>query len=148
MTPYINVTESDTYFAERLYVTAWHEASYTNKNIALIEASRRINHLRFGGSKADENQELEFPRDDDVTIPDDIKIAVAELAFSLLDGVDPDLEFENLRLISSQYGLMKATKDSTALPEHIKAGIPSYTAWRYLLPYLAKSSTVKLTRVS
>jgi len=153
MTPYADSIAADSYFAERLYVIAWNEASRTNKNIALIEASRRINHLRFSGDKVDENQELEFPRyygdepDGTETIPNDIKIACFELAYALLDGADPDLAFENLRIIGSQYGTMRANKDSSFIPEHILAGIPSYTAWRYLMPYLAKSSTVRITRI-
>lgn len=151
---YADSFEADTYFAERLYVIAWNEASRANKNIALIEATRRIGHLRFAGEKVDSDQELEFPRysgeapDGTEVIPDDIKIAMYELAFALLDGADPDLAFENLRIIGGQYGTMRNTLDPLAVPEHILAGIPSYTSWRYLLPYLAKSRYIKLSRVS
>jgi len=154
MAAYDTYINADTYFENRLHVLAWNEASSTNKTIALAEASARIDRLRFSGIKVSTTQDLEFPRyygdeaDGTEEIPDDIKIACFELAFSLLDDVEPDLEYENLSVGSHAYGGVKTSKDSFAQFDHIAAGIPSASAWRYLMPYLADAKGIKLNRVS
>lgn len=154
MSAYDTYINADTYFVNRLHVIAWRSASTANKTIALAEATQRINHLRFSGIKVEIGQELEFPRyygDDpegDEVIPDDIKIATYELAFALLDGVDPDLEYENLRVTQSVYSSVRITQSPTDIPPHTAAGIPSVLAWRHLLPYLAPDRTIRMHRVS
>ncbi len=153
---YGTYVEADTYFENRLHVTAWLGATQAEKTKALIEATSRVERLRFAGFLVDDDQELEFPRYYDINegavgteeIPDDIKIATYELAFTLLDGVDPDLEFENLAIISHTYSSVKMTRSPQDTLPHIVAGIPSATAWRYLLPYLAPSKTIRIRRVS
>ena len=148
--------EADTYFENRLHVSVWRGATTANKTIALIEATQRIERLRFAGYLVEDDQELEFLRyydledgpEGDEEIPDDIKIATYELAFALLDGVDPDMEFENLSIIGHTYSNVKMTRSATDTLEHIAAGIPSATAWRYLSPYLASSKTIRIQRVS
>jgi len=148
---YIN---ADTYFVNRLHTQSWDEAPSTQKTIALTEATQRIDCLRFSGAKVDEDQELEFPRyygDDpegDEIIPNDIKIACYELAFTLLDGVDPDLETENLAVVSLGYSSVRVAKSGMTPQDHIAAGIPSLTAWRHLMPYLASDREIKIYRVS
>lgn len=153
---YDTYNNADDYFENRLHVSSWIGATTANKTKALIEATSRIERLRFSGFLVADDQELEFPRYYDIDegpdgteeIPDDILYATYELAFALLDGVDPDLEFENLSIIGNTYGNVKMTRSSQDTPEHIAAGIPCATAWRYLLPYLAPSKTIRMRRVS
>ncbi len=159
MAAYGTYTEGDTYFATRLYVSAWTEAANANKTIALAEASMRIDRLKFSGILVADDQELEFPRyyldydgtdngpEGDEVIPDDIQYACFELAFALLDDKDPDLELENLTVLSHKFDKI-ATGKSGQILQHVLAGIPSATAWRYLLPYLTSGRTLKLNRVS
>ena len=155
MTAYATYTEADTYFANRLHVVAWNGATNANKTIALTEATQRIDRLRFGGYLLESDQELEFPRyydleagpEGDEEVPDDIKIATYELAFALLDGVDPDLEYENMAVSSQAYGSVRMSNTPDGLP-HIAAGIPSMSAWRYLAPYLASGKAIRIRRVS
>ncbi|GAI17608.1 unnamed protein product [marine sediment metagenome] len=154
MTAYDTYTNANTYFASRLHVIAWNDSTTTEKTTALIEASTRIDRLHFRGKKVDDAQDLEFPRyygdeaDGTEVTPDDIKIAAYEVAFALLDGVDPEFEMENLAISSQGFSSIRNTYSRGEAPEHIAAGIPSAYAWRFLKPYLAKSNVVRLKRVS
>ncbi len=159
MAAYGTYTEGDTYFANRLYVSAWTEALDANKTVALTEASMRIDRLKFSGILVDDDQDLEFPRyylDDDGTdngpdgteeIPDDIQYACFEVALALLDERNPELELENLTVLNHRFDKI-ATGKSGQILQHILAGIPSALAWHYLLPYLTSGRTLKLNRVS
>lgn len=154
MTAYATYIEADTYFQNRLHVLTWNESSTSDKTIALTEATARIDRLRFSGALVDDDQELEFPRyygdeaDGTEEIPEDIEIATCELAFTLLDGVEPDLEFENLGVTSHKYSTVQMNNNPNVNFDHIAAGIPSATAWRYLMPYLADAKGIQLNRVS
>ena len=52
---------------------------------------------------AEASQPLEFPRGADTVVPEAIRRAEYELAFSLLDGVDPQMELENLSVTAQGY---------------------------------------------
>lgn len=145
---YATVADGETYFTERLNSDAWDDASEANKAKSLITATRIIDRLNFKGTKTSENQTLQFPRNDDATIPEDIKFACLEVALALLDGVDPEIEFDNLSMVSQNYANVRSTYDRSIPNEHIVAGIPSVSAWRYLKPYLRDGHTVDLSRVS
>jgi hypothetical protein len=81
-------------------------------------------------------------------VPDDILTACYEIAFSLLDGVDPEQETENLAVVSEGYSSVRSTYNRYLAQQHLAAGVPSMTAWRYLLPYLRDNRSFKLSRVS
>jgi hypothetical protein len=148
MTPYISISAAVDYFALRLNTEAWDRADATNQEKALAMATDAINRLNFVGEMTDSNQENQFPRGGDTEVPQDIQEACAELAMRLLDGVDPELEFENLSMVSQGYSNVRSTYDRTTPAEHVVAGIVSITAWRKLKPYLRDSRTVELHRVS
>lgn len=152
MAAYDTYDNADLYFVNRLHVAEWTRSTQTEKTTALTEASARIDRLRFAGEKVDDAQALEFPRyyDDTTDLIDyaDIKIACYEVAFALLDGVDPDLELENLVVLSRGISSARTTYDREEVPEHFAAGIPSAYAWSFLRPFLRPSGTVKIHRVS
>lgn len=157
MNSYETVTNANTYFSNRLHVMSWTDANNTDKTKALAEATIRLERLNFKGSKVISTQELEWPRylteDDETngiitTIPDDVKKSCCELAFTLLDEIDPEKEFNNLSVISRVFSTVKTTYDRGMIPEHIAAGIPSKLAWSYVKPWLAKTGSIKLSRVS
>jgi hypothetical protein len=132
-TPLIDVTHADTYFTERLFAQTWENADDLLKNKALIQATKIIERLSI----------VEYDE-----APDDILDACCEIAYALLDGVDPDKEFENLAMESSTYGGVRSTYNRSIQMEHIEAGVPSVVAWRLLKPYIDVSKTVKMSRVS
>jgi len=81
-------------------------------------------------------------------VPDNINYACYECAFALLDGVDPELEQENLGVSNAAFSSMKTTYSrDIGVPEHFREGIPSAYAWRFLRYYLTKPGSVTIYRV-
>lgn len=169
MSSYVNLQEAHDYFDERLHETAWTDASPADREKSLVAATRIIDRLNFKGCKktvydlvaansaatqaeinaASAEQELQFPRDTDTEIPIEIKYACLEIAYSLLDGVDPDIELENLAIISHGYASVRTTYSrSHNPPQHLNAGVPSATAWRYLRPFLREPGGITISRVN
>ena len=168
---YGSTTEADTYFANRLHETAWTAATGPNRSKALIAARAIIDSLNYKGIKhsvytlcgssdtsglaqddiraAEASQTLEFPRGDDTTVPEAIRISEYEIAYALLDGKDPELELENLAISAMGYGAVKTSYERSQLPiEHIINMVPSSVAWRLLRPFLRDSDALKLSRLS
>ena len=145
---YISVVDADTYFDERLNSDAWEDATTADKTKALITSTRMIDRLNFRGNKTVATQSEQFPRGEDTEVPDDIKYACCEIAIALLDGVDPELEFENLDMVSQGYANVRSTYNRSSKPEHLIAGIMSIIAWRYLKPYLRDPTYLDISRVS
>lgn len=148
---YVDLIYADAYFQKKLYTEFWDEAADYQRTKALFEAAQRMDRLNFRGTKTDADQVLEWPRtntsfDTDV-VPDDIKIANCEIAYSLLEGIDPALEYENLAAVAEGAGSMRTTYGRAYVPEHFAAGIPSHLAWQHLRPHLADIRRVKLRRV-
>jgi hypothetical protein len=98
---------------------------------------------------AEASQELEFPRGADIVVPEAIRRACYEIAHTLLDGKDPELELENLGIVSQGYASVRTTFSRTHVPvEHIVNGVPSAMAWRLLLPFLRDDDAIRVSRVS
>ncbi len=98
---------------------------------------------------AEASQELEFPRGADTEVPEAIRRACYEIAHTLLDGKDPELELENLGIVSQGYASVRTTFSRTNVPvEHIVNGVPSALAWRLLVPFLRDDDAIRVSRVS
>lgn len=157
---YAIIAEANIYFANRLRSQSWTNASVNDKTIALRQATRLIDRLNFAGEKANEEQILQFPRKNvfqiteeeiettqDYLIPTDIKCACYEIAIRLLEGYDPDMQVEAVRIVNHRMGQAGTQYDPKFTQEHIVAGIPSATAWSYLKPYLRSSANIQVMRV-
>jgi len=165
---YGTVAEADAYFSMRLHEYAWTAAMADDHLKALWAATLIIDALNFKGDKnavyalleadsaatdeeirtAEASQPLEFPRGADTSVPDMIRKATYEIAHSLLDGKDPELELENLGIVSQGFGSVRTTYNRSQIPiEHIINGIPSAQAWRFLRPFLRDDEAIKLARV-
>lgn len=93
---YINLTNADTYFADRLNSDVWDSATASNKEKALIQATKILDSMTFIGTRSKSTQILKFPRlfpidftldgfiIDSATVPQNILDAVCELAIYLL----------------------------------------------------------------
>jgi hypothetical protein len=166
---YGTLDEADEYFTNRLHEYSWFKAAPAKRPKALIAARRIIDTLNFKGRKstvyallqADENatdeeiriqeaaQPLEFPRGNDEEVPDAIKMAQFEIAHSLLDGKDPEMELENLGIISQGVESVRTTYNRSQVPiEHIVNGVPNALAWRFIRPFLRDEDAIKLARIS
>jgi len=98
---------------------------------------------------AEASQALEFPRGGDTEVPLAIRRACYEIAHSLLDGKDPELELENLGIESQGYASVRTTFSRNHVPvEHIVNGVPSALAWRLLVPFLRDDDAIRVSRVS
>jgi len=144
---YGTTAEAATYFGERLKTTPWDNAVPGDRLKALYMATRAIDRLNIAGTKADDDQELQFPRYGDTVVPADIKYACFECAIAFLDGVDMELEQKNLGMTSDAFSGARATYDSYFVEEHIRAGIPSGEAWALLGPYLRDPREITISRV-
>ncbi len=169
---YGTLNDANVYFNLRLHEEAWYNAAADDRPKALMKATQIIDALNFKGFKAtvfdiifddyydetgateaeireaEEAQELEFPRGEDTDVPIQIQISCWEIAHALLDGVDPDLDIENLGVVSQGYASVRTTyARSQSQVEHLMHGVPSATAWRYLKPFLRDADEIKLSRV-
>lgn len=145
---YATIAEAQTYFDGRLHTECWDTADDPTRNKGLCMATTIIDKLNFLGCKAVEAQVLQFPRDTDTVVPQDIKNATSELALALIDGVNPDLEFENLFMVSQGYSSVRSSYDRSMKPPHVLAGIPSIAAWTFLKPYLRDPTELDLNRTT
>ena len=149
MAAYMTVAEADTYMdTYRLITSAWDAATEASKTKSLAIATRMIDQLAFDGDKADADQAQQFPRGSDTSVPTEIKEACAECAYSLLDGVDIELEYDNIRANTMGFANVRSSQNSSMVPEHKVAGIPSLIAWLLLKPYLRTGGSVSLMRTS
>jgi len=130
---WVSRLDAETYFKDRLWIGAWEGATDRDKDKSLIMATAIVDRLALYAF---------------TDVPQDLKNAICEIALSLLDGVDPEKEFENLALTSTQYSSVRSTYDRAYPMEHLEAGVPSITAWRMIKPYLDVSKGLKLSRVS
>ena len=174
VTYYGTLIEAGEYFEKRLHEWAWLAAPTSDREKALIASRRLIDGLAFKGYKhtvylvmeahegvviddviraeihaAEAAQSNEFPRGADTEVPEDIRVAQYELAHSLLDNKDPELELEILAVTSATYGGVKTMYQREQLPlTHLINMIPNAVAWRRLQPYLRDGDVIKLSRVS
>lgn len=150
---YGTVAGANTYFTGLLRRDLWFDATADEKQQALVAATNQIDRLNFKWEKVDADQVLQFPRTDDpdvvvTEIPGDIEKATYELAYVLLNDVDPDAEIRNARKQSHTFGMVKTTVDTSFSQDHVQAGIPSILAWHYLFPYLEEVRSFTMNRVS
>lgn len=166
---YGTIIEANDYFANRLHETVWTESNNSDRAKGLIAATRTIDALNYKGDKnpicvllqgtpsateeeirdAGLTQDLKFPRGVDTVVPDVIKFACFEIAYSLLDGKDPEIELENLAVVRQKYQSVNLEYNRENVPiEHIVNMIPSSIAWRWLRPFLVDEDRIILRRVS
>lgn len=146
--PYINVEDAQIFFDQRLNTYAWDAASDPDRLKALKMATKRIDRLQFIGAKLDTlTQTLEFPRDYQTEVPTDIQEACCLLALALLDGVDPEIEDQNLSAVTQAFSTARTTYEPSVRRDYIRNGIPCVEAWQILLPYLADPLEITIRKV-
>jgi hypothetical protein len=137
------------------------------KTAALFQATKAIDRLQYAGVRWTDfqtsvlglsvtAQSLEFPRvtiqladpaNNPPTTPEDVLIACCLIALALLDGVDPEIEMQNIGTVSQGFAQLRETYDPVVIREAFRAGIPSAEAWNYLLPYLKDPREISFRRV-
>lgn len=147
--PYIDVDDAQIFFDRRLNTYAWDNASENDRLKALKMATQRIDRLQFLGTRLDlaTPQLLEFPRDFQTIVPQDIEEATCLIAFALLDGVDTEIEDQNLSAITQAFSTARTTYEPSVRRDYIRNGIPSAEAWQLLLPYLEDPLYISIHKV-
>lgn len=146
---YISQADATTYLGDRLNTSAWTNADSTEKDQALLQATRRLDVEEYDGSKNTQGQALKWPRvgaiDDDGyefatdAIPQIVKDAQCELALWLLNqGTTDALAPTGLEgFINVKVGSLDAT------PRHSqKAGALPQVVLDILRPVLATSRSM------
>lgn len=148
MNQYTTEAEGNGFAQTYLNTQPWDDAVSNDRNKALSEGTRIINRINYIGVKTDANQENEFPRNADSEVPQAIKEACWLIALALLDGVDPELEFENLQMVAQGYANIRSTFDRENPPEHILVGVPSSTAWLLIKPFVRDPRSIIMDRIT
>ena len=90
---------------------------------------------------------MEFPRGSDTVVPDAIVMAEYELAYSLLDGMDPQMELENLMVTAQGYAEVRTHYERNMVPiEHLINLVPNPLAWSLIKPFLRDDQALRLSR--
>jgi len=130
------------YFETKLFTTSWTGASVSDRNTALIWATRLLDDwVSWIGTKVDENQSLRWPRyevkDEDGyyvdsdAIPVFLREATSELAGYLLAGdptAEPDTKgYKRLKVDVLELEVDKHDRDSaTTIPDSVKSMVAHY----------------------
>lgn len=144
---YISTSDANSYFEGKFDIRAWVNATEDQRRRAITEAGRLIDSFAYLGSKTDSDQEHQFPRNGDTTIPTNMTYACAEIAYTILDGFDIDQHMSQLNLTSQGFGSARATWSRNDMPEHLKYGIPSLLAYSYMLPYFRRLGEIGVSKV-
>lgn len=107
---YISVVDAKAYFDERLYAEAWTDLEKDSENEVVLVYAYKILDVSFDWlyDKTDEDQEQEFPRNEEIVVPQNIKDAQCEIALLLLnteaDLVVPDKEMteKNITIVTNK----------------------------------------------
>ena len=150
MAAYADLIFAEAYFLnERLETVSWDSATDTDKTKALMQATNILDRLAYIGTATGAQA---FPRilcdETALPLPEAVQKATCEIAYALLDGVDPELEYENLFMQSQGYSAVRSSYDRSNPSPSMLSGVPSITAWRYIVPYLEDSRSVRLDRIS
>jgi hypothetical protein len=147
---YGTIEDANEYFATRLYED-WSGQPESKQFAALLAATRAVDLLaRYGllaGYKTVTSQDLEFPRNGDTEVPQDLLFAVFEEAAERLRGRDPAIELEQTKVNSEQTGGRGASFDRNSKAfVGLQHGFVSITAWQYLAQFLESQATFDITR--
>lgn len=143
---YGSLAGADRYFSEKVDGELWSVSTADKKMRCLTTATLAIDNLRFVGNPTEDDQPLQFPRNEATEVPGAVQWATYEEAFALLKGVRPDTEYANTFVSSRGFGKVRVDYDYRTSPEHVVNGIASMKAWLFLLPYLVKNTGLTLRR--
>lgn len=108
---------AEQYFENRPNSELWFNSELSQKEKALIFATKKVNNFNFIGEKKSINQTLEFPRNFLPELPNDIKYAVCEEAYAIIEN---SIHSKNKKLGISSVTLGKSSvnyfnKENTGL---------------------------------
>lgn len=138
----ITESQAQIYIDKIVESTAWDTATTNERSAALEQASMAVERLNFKDYM--DLTSLSESNAKDI----DIIYAIAESALRFLEGIDINLELENLRVDAQSFGAVRTTYNAHPKPEYYIHGIPSQVAWNLLRPHLRDGSIIQVRRVS
>lgn len=152
---YVTLAEATAYFSERAHADAWDD--FINQEALLITSSRMLDwYVRWKGNKSSITQSMQWPRteairpngvivDTDI-IPEEVKVAVFELALSSVES-DRTEESAMAGLEQVKAGSLMIKADSGDLDSTDPEVIPE-KVWRILSDLYSRGSlgVVRLVR--
>lgn len=138
----ITESQAQIYIDKIVESNAWDTATTNERSAALEQASMAVERLNFKAyidltSLSESNAK-------DI----DIIYGIAESALRFLEGIDINLELENLRVGNQTFGSVRTSYNEQPKPECFVHGIPSQVAWNFLRPHLRDGSIIQVRRVS
>lgn len=130
---YATEAEADNYFRTSPSRRDWFAEDVEDRRAALAEATRHVDTYRFAGAKSDPYQDLEFPRDGDTAVPNQVKASACEQALYLL--TNPDWE---QRLNAHTQGVTSQSTGGSVESYGARAELLCVKALRLLRPYLLR----------
>ena len=131
---FVTLNEANTYFGARPNSALWTSLSDTDKENALSYATLKINSLEFVGDKVSNSQPLEFPRNLSTQLPNDIKYAVCEEAYAIIEN---SVHHKNHELGIESFSLGDSSFNYSKNPSASK--IFSQQAYNFLSKWLVKN---------
>lgn len=96
---------------------------------------------------ADASQELEFPRGQDSSVPQEIEWATYETALAIIEGFDPEDAMDRANILRQRYAAVATTYAADRQSqEYLVYGIPTARVWRWLKPYLSGENPIQISR--
>lgn len=151
---FIDASDADTYWADRLHAAAWDSATAAQKDAALVTATDKLRRITWEGELVSSSQALPFPRTGlidaegnalSATTPVAIEEATAELARAMLaditlatSGTTP-AEVTEVAEGPSRVKFGSRGK-STTRSRALSLGIP-HAVYELIAPYLPGSSS-------
>lgn len=145
------VVGSDTYIAltdANTYLAAYGPDGAVVDEPSLAKATLAIDRLyrgRFKGSRTEDTQALEFPRDGSTDIPVAVRQATAELAWMILSGVNVYAQPDPLVLEETvEVDVIKTSKKYSAVGYYSN---PLHSVAVILAPVLYSASSIVMAEV-
>lgn len=127
----VTLEDAQCYFDERYDSADWYSLKQEEQEKLLISASKKISRFDFVGSQQSAAQPLAFPRD--YEMPQDIKDAVCEEAYSLINSQDANIHKKNMENNISSISLGAGSVSYNAASVTFEANQLTSSTARYLV---------------
>lgn len=102
---YLSVADADEIILKQTNSDNWNDATNETKQMLLIQASYAVDGaVKYKGTKTSSTQLLEFPRNGETIIPNNIKFAVALTAMKISnDDIFKNIKVETIAKHTTEY---------------------------------------------
>lgn len=155
---FVDLSFADAYFSTKFGADKWDSFATQDKEKLLVSATNSINVYKFGGSKSERAQALEWPRKyltdnegyplDEVSIPLGVKKATCEMAYWIWteeDRMVSDVELQQLESMKVGPLDVKISAKASTVPKAVEQLLES-VGIDVLVSTTSKPSVVRMCR--